>query len=105
MAQLRANARSAHEPQRTAEGKNPRIGWLPTGADLDDATAATLAALADPAATPQDIQAAAEHEQTVHEAYLQRPGGEAQLQACAEEWAARYQARTMQAAAGIEAGA
>ena len=80
-------------------------GWLPTGADLDAATAATAATIADPAATPQDIQAAAEHEQTVHEAYLQRPGGEAQLQACAEEWAARYQARTMQAAAGIEAGA
>ena len=102
MAHLRRNATYAHEPQRVAEGSNPRTGWPPTGADLDDATAATLA---DPAATPQDIQAAAEHEQTVHEAYLQRPGGEAQLQACAEEWAARYQARTMQAAAGIEAGA
>jgi len=79
-------------------------GW-PTGADLDTVTAATLATLKDPAATPQDIYAAAEHEQAIHEAYLQRPGGDAELQAWAEEWAARYEARTTQAAAGIEAGA
>ena len=80
-------------------------GRLPTSADLDAATAATLATLMSPAATPQDIQAAAEDEQAVHQAYLQRPGGEDQLQAWAEEWAARYEARTTQAAAGIEAGA
>jgi hypothetical protein len=77
----------------------------PTGADLDAATAATAVALKDPAATPRDIHAAAEHEQAVHEAYLQRPGGDADLQAWAEEWAARYETRTTQAAAGIEAGA
>jgi hypothetical protein len=77
----------------------------PTAADLDAATAATAAALADPAATPQDIHAAAEHEQAIHQAYLQRPGGDADLQAWAEEWAARHEARTTQAAAGIEAGA
>jgi hypothetical protein len=80
-------------------------GWLPTGADLDAATAATIATLNDPAATPRGILAAAEHEQAVHEAFLQRPGGDAQLQAWAEEWAARYEARATQAAAGIEAGA
>ena len=68
-------------------------GRLPTGRDLDAATAATATALADAAATPRDIQAAAEHEQAVHEAYLQRPGADAQLQAWAEEWAARYEAR------------
>jgi hypothetical protein len=79
--------------------------WLPTGAGLDAATAATLAMLIDPSATPQDIQAAAEQEQAIHEAYLQRPGGDAQLQAWAEEWAARHEARTTQPAAGIEAGA
>lgn len=79
--------------------------WLPTGADLDAATAATLAMLIDPSATPQDTQAAAEQEQAIHEAYLQRPGGDAQLQAWVEEWTARYEARTTQAAAGIEAGA
>jgi len=79
-------------------------GRPPTSADLDAATAATLAALRDPAATPQEIQAAAEHEQAVHQAYLQRPGGDAQLQAWAEEWAARHEARTTQPAAGIEAG-
>jgi hypothetical protein len=77
-------------------------GRPPTSADLD---AATLATLRDPAATPQDIQAAAEHEQAVHQAYLQRPGGDAQLQAWAEQWAARHEARTTQPAAGIEAGA
>ena len=78
---------------------------LPTRADLDAATAATLATLKNPAATPQDVQAAAEHEQAVHEAYMQRPGGDAELQAWAEEWAARYEVRTAQATAGIEAGA
>jgi hypothetical protein len=75
-----------------------------TKPDLDAATAATLATLKDPAATPQDIQAAAEHEQAVHEAYLQRPGADAQLQAWAEEWAARYETRTAHTA-GIELGA
>jgi hypothetical protein len=73
--------------------ERPASRWLPTGADLDAATAATLATLLDPTVTPQDIQAAAEHEQAVHEAYLQRPDGDAQLQARAEEWAARYQAQ------------
>jgi hypothetical protein len=70
-------------------------GRLPTGRDLDAATAATVAAIIKPGATPQDIQAAAEHEQAVHEAYLQRPGADAQLQAWAEEWAARYEARAI----------
>jgi hypothetical protein len=78
-------------------------GW-PTSADLDAATAATTATLANPAATLQDVQAAAEHEQAVHEAYLQRPGGDADLQSWAEEWASRYEARTTQPVAGIEAG-
>jgi len=71
--------------------ERPASRWLPTGADLDAATAATLATLMDPAARPQDIQAAAEHERVVHEAFLQRTGGDAQLQAWAEEWAARYE--------------
>jgi hypothetical protein len=75
-----------------------------TKPDLDAATAATLATLEDPAATRQDIQAAAEHEQAVHEAYLQQPGADAQLQAWAEEWAARHEARTAHTA-GIELGA
>jgi hypothetical protein len=76
-----------------------------SAADLEAATAATLATLNDPAATPRDILAAAEHEQAVHEAYLQRPGADATLQAWAEEWAAKYEARSTQANAGIEAGA
>jgi hypothetical protein len=84
------------EQQAVAPGKQierPASGWLPTGADLDAATAATHATLMDTAATPQDIQAAAEHKQAIHEAYMQRPGGDAQLQAWAEEWTARYEAR------------
>jgi hypothetical protein len=54
---------------------------LPTRADLDAATAATVAAIADPAATPMDVYRAAEAEEAVTAAYLQRPGAAAELEA------------------------
>jgi hypothetical protein len=57
---------------------------LPTRADLDAATARTLAAMADPSASPADRQLAAELEEKVHHAYLLRPGADAELQAEAE---------------------
>jgi hypothetical protein len=58
--------------------------WLPSKADLDAATARTAAAIADPAASPADVQRAAELEQAVHWRYLRRPGADAELQAEAE---------------------
>jgi hypothetical protein len=57
---------------------------LPTRADLDAATARTAAAIADPATGPADILLAAELEETIHRAYLERPGADAELQAEAE---------------------
>jgi hypothetical protein len=57
---------------------------LPTRADLDAATAATAAVLADPAATFAQRERAAEMEQATHLLYLRRPGAGAELQAEAE---------------------
>jgi hypothetical protein len=54
---------------------------LPTRADLDAATAATAAAIADPAAGPAGILRAAQAEEAVHLAYLRRPGAAAELEA------------------------
>lgn len=58
--------------------------WLPTRADLDAATARTAAAIADPDASLADVEFAAELEETVHLAYLEQPGADAELQAEAE---------------------
>ena len=52
----------------------------PTRADLDAATARTAAAIAGNAALT-DIQRAAEAEEAAHNAYPQRPGADAELQA------------------------
>ena len=57
---------------------------LPTRADLDAATAATAAVLADPGASRAEREHAAEVEQAIHTLYLQRPGADAELQAEAE---------------------
>jgi hypothetical protein len=54
---------------------------LPTRADLDAATAATAAAIADPASGPAEILRAAQAEEAVHLAYLRRPGAAAELEA------------------------
>jgi hypothetical protein len=58
--------------------------WLPSRAELDAATAHTAAAIADQAASPADVQRAAELEEAVHLAYLGQPGADAELQAEAE---------------------
>ena len=55
--------------------------WLPDRADLDAATAATAAAIADPAASLADVERAAELEEAAFAAYLRRPGAEAELEA------------------------
>ncbi|MGH3225764.1 MAG: hypothetical protein ACRDPY_44975 [Streptosporangiaceae bacterium] len=55
--------------------------WAPTRADLDAATAATAAAIADPAASLADVERAAGLEEAVTAAYLQHPGAEAELEA------------------------
>jgi hypothetical protein len=55
--------------------------WLPTRVDLDAATAATAAAIADPSASLADIERAAELEETILAAYLLRPEAEAELEA------------------------
>ena len=56
--------------------------WPPTRAELDAATARTAAAIE--RGSPADIQRAAELEEAAHNAYLQRPGADAELQAEAE---------------------
>jgi hypothetical protein len=58
--------------------------WAPTRAELDAATARTAAAIADPSASLADVERAAELEEAAHNAYLQRPGTDAELQAEAE---------------------
>ena len=55
--------------------------WLPARADLDAATARTAAAIADPSASPADVERAAELEEAVLGAYLKRPGAAAELAA------------------------
>jgi hypothetical protein len=55
--------------------------WAPTRADLDDATARTAAAIADPSASLADVQRAAELEEAAFSAYAEQPGAEAELQA------------------------
>lgn len=62
--------------------------WAPTRDELDQATTRTADAIAR-GSSPADIQRAAELEETAHNAYLQRPGADAELQAEAErEWEA-----------------
>jgi|HubBroStandDraft_6_1064221.scaffolds.fasta_scaffold1216031_2 hypothetical protein len=63
--------------------RRPAAQWpeLPTKADLDAATAATAAAIADPSAGPTEILRAAQAEEAVHLAYLHRPGAAAELEA------------------------
>jgi hypothetical protein len=56
----------------------------PSRGELDAATAATAATISDPAATRTDVYRAAEAEEAVHTAYLERPGADAELQAEAE---------------------
>ena len=63
-------------PSPEAEG--PR---LPTRADLDVATSATAAAIADPDATVLDVHQAAELEEATFKAYLHQPEAEAELEA------------------------
>jgi hypothetical protein len=55
--------------------------WPPARADLDAATAATAAAIDDPAASLADVERAAELEEAVFTAYLQRPEAAAELEA------------------------
>ena len=55
--------------------------WLPTRVDLDAATAATAAAIADPSASLADVERAAELEEAAFAAYLRRPEAEAELEA------------------------
>ena len=63
---------------RQARVEGPR---LPTRADLDRATAATAATIADPASGPADIYRAAEVEAAILSAYWYVPGAEAELEA------------------------
>jgi hypothetical protein len=58
--------------------------WLPTRVDLDAATARTAAALKDPILSRADVERMAELEERVHNAYLERPGADAELQVEAE---------------------
>jgi len=57
------------------------VAFLRTRADLEAATARTAAVLADPSASPLDRMRAAEAEEAVLTAYLQRPEAEAELEA------------------------
>ena len=55
--------------------------WLPDRAELDAATAHTAAAIADPNASLAEVEYLAELEEAAFNAYLQRPGAEAELEA------------------------
>lgn len=57
---------------------------LPTRAELDAATAHTVAVLADPTASRAEREHAAEMEQATLILYLQHPGADAEIQAEAE---------------------
>jgi hypothetical protein len=60
---------------------SPAGPQLPVRADLDVATAATAAAIADPDATVLDVHQAAELEEATFTAYLHHPEAEAELEA------------------------
>jgi hypothetical protein len=79
----REAARTAAATRTQLADRRPAAQWpgLPTRADLDAATAATAAAIADPAAGPAEILRAAQAEEAVHLAYLRRPGAAAELEA------------------------
>jgi hypothetical protein len=63
--------------------------WALTRGELDQATARTAAAMANPSASPADRERAAELEERAHHAYLENPGADAELQRDAErEWEA-----------------
>lgn len=63
--------------------------WAPTRAELDQATARTAAAMADPHKSLADRERLAELEEKAHHAYLERPGADAEMQRDAQrEWEA-----------------
>ena len=57
--------------------------WAPDRRELDAATARTAAAI-DRGAAKADVERLAELEEATHNAYLQRPGADAELQREAE---------------------
>jgi hypothetical protein len=69
---------SRADPSRQARAEGPQ---LPNRAYLDQATAVTAAAIADPASGPADIYRAAEMEAAVLSAYWHAPGAQAELEA------------------------
>ncbi|MGH3199783.1 MAG: hypothetical protein ACRDNT_28565 [Streptosporangiaceae bacterium] len=76
--------------------------WAPTRADLDAATAATAAAIADPAASLADVERAAGLEEEAFLAYAGRPGAAAEYDL---EWADEWDSADSQAyQARVEAG-
>jgi len=71
-----------YAPMKQAEYEHVAEGpQLPTRADLDQATAMTAAALADPASAPAGIYRAADLEAAVLSAYWRAPGAQAELEA------------------------
>ena len=68
------------QPEATG-GSQPEGPALPTAADLNKATQATAAALADPDASVQDVCRAAELEAATLHAFAHAPGAEAELEA------------------------
>ena len=69
---------SRADPPHQARVEGPQ---LPTRADLDRATAVTVATIVDPASGPADIYRAAEMEAAVLSAYWHVPGAQAELEA------------------------
>jgi hypothetical protein len=70
--------RAPADAAREARVEGPQ---LPTRADLDQATALTAAAIADPVSGAADIYRAAEIEAAVLSAYWYVPGAKAELEA------------------------
>ncbi len=87
-AQLASNGGPRPDQHPREEPTMTTTLWAPTRDELDQATTRTADAIAR-GSSPADIQRAAELEETAHNAYLQRPGADAELQAEAErEWEA-----------------
>ena len=88
-AQLGGSGPRPDQHQERNRSVSTATTWAPTRAELDEATARTAAAVADPSVSRADAARVAELEEKAHNAYLQRPGADAELQREAEaEWEA-----------------
>lgn len=90
-AQLGGSGLRPDQHQERNQSMSTATTWLPTRAELDEMTARTQAVLDDPRASLADRERVAELEEKAHNAYLRRPGADAELQADAERELREYE--------------